>query len=91
MVTYTSWEKIIADVKKGKLLAAFYDEIEINNWNKLHPEDSLYLKTKILTHRHDPLAIAVNQKDTFLLEWLNLYISQAHLDNYFQSLKLKYF
>lgn len=90
-VSYDSWEKIITDVKTGKLLAAFYDEIEINNWNKQHPQDSLYLKTKILTHMHDPLAIAVNQKDTLLLAWLNLYVSQASIDGYFQSLKLKYF
>jgi len=91
IVNYDSWDNIITDVKAGILLAAFYDEIAINNWNKQHPEDSLYLKTQILTHRHDPLAIAINSKDTFLLEWINLYISQENLDGNFQALKLKYF
>ena len=91
IILYDSWEKIIAEVRAGKLLAAFYDEIEINNWNKAHPEDSLYLKTKILTHRVDPLAIVVNQKDTALLEWINLYIRHAELKGHLQRLKLKYF
>ncbi len=91
LVTYASWEQIISDVKAGKLLAAFYDEIAIHNWNKHHPEDSLFLKTKILTHRYDPLAIVVNQRDTLLLAWLNLYVSRAQLDGYFQALQAKYF
>lgn len=90
IIHYDSWKKIIAEVKAGKLLAAFYDEIEINNWNKAHPEDSLYLKTKILTHRVDPLAIVVNRKDFLFLEWINLYISHARLNGYFKDLKLKY-
>ncbi|NOQ16186.1 MAG: transporter substrate-binding domain-containing protein [Methyloprofundus sp.] len=91
IIAYDSWEQIITDVKTGKLLAAFYDEIAINNWNKFHPEDSLFLKTKILTHRYDPLAIVVNQQDPLLLAWLNLYVSRALLDGYFQALQAKYF
>jgi len=91
IILYDSWETIISEVRTGKLLAAFYDEIEINNWNKNHPEDSLYLKTQISTHRVDPLAIVVNQNDSALLEWINLYISHAILNGHFKRLKLKYF
>jgi ABC-type amino acid transport substrate-binding protein len=89
IVSYPTITQGIEDTKKAKLLAFLYDEVEIMNWNKLHPEDSLFLKSDFITRSEDTLAIAVHWQDNHLLSWLNLSIQQSR-NNFFKELKAKY-
>lgn len=92
LATIESYESVaqgIEDTKKAKLLAFLYDEVEIMNWNKLHPEDSLFLKADFITQSEDTLAIAVHWQDSHLLAWLNLSIQQSK-NNFLKALKAKY-
>ncbi|HEY8036283.1 MAG TPA: ABC transporter substrate-binding protein [Methylobacter sp.] len=89
IVSYPTIAQGIEDTKKAKLLAFLYDEVEIMNWNKLHPEDSLFLKSEFITRSEDTLAIAVHWQDTHLLSWLNLSIQQSK-NNFLNELKAKY-
>jgi polar amino acid transport system substrate-binding protein len=77
IVSYPTIAEGIEDTKKAKLLAFLYDEVEIMNWNKLHPEDSLFLKSEFITRSEDTLAMAVHWQDDHLLSWLNLSIQQS--------------
>jgi len=87
--SYDNIAQGIEDTKKSKLLAFLYDEVEIMNWNKLHPEDSLFLKSDFITQSEDTLAIAVHWQDSHLLTWLNLSIEQSK-NNLLKKLKDKY-
>lgn len=92
LATIISYETIaegIENTKKAKLLAFLYDEVEVMNWNNVHPEDSLFLKSDFLTQTEDTLAIAVNWQDSHLLSWLNLFIQQSKI-NFLKELKSKY-
>lgn len=92
LATIESYDTIaqgIEDTKKAKLLAFLYDEVEIMNWNKVHPEDSLFLKSDFITQSEDTLAIAVHWQDSHLLSWLNLYIQKSK-NNLLRNLKMKY-
>ncbi len=92
LATITSYDTVaqgIEDTKKAKLLAFLYDEVEIMNWNKIHPEDSLFLKSDFITRTEDTLAIAVHWQDDHLLSWLNLSIQQSK-NNLLHELKEKY-
>ena len=89
IVSYDSLTQGIEDTKKAELLAFLYDEVEIMNWNKTHPEDSLFLKTDFITQTEDTLAIAVHWQDSHLLDWLNLFIRQSK-NNFIKKLKVKY-
>lgn len=89
IVSYDTLAQGIEDTKKAKLLAFLYDEVEVMNWNKIHPEDSLFLKTDFITQTEDTLAIAVHRQDDHLLIWLNLFIQQSK-NNFIKQLKAKY-
>ena len=89
IVSYPTIADGIEDTKKAKLLAFLYDEVEIMNWNKIHPEDSLFLKSDFITQSEDTLAIAVHWQDNHLLSWLNLSIQQSK-NNLLKGLKEKY-
>ncbi|MCF7971179.1 MAG: ABC transporter substrate-binding protein [Methylococcaceae bacterium] len=89
IISYDTLEQGIKDTKASKLLAFLYDEVEVMNWSKQFPEDSLYLKSDFITQSEDTLAIAVHWQDTHLLKWINLYIEQSKY-NLLRKLKEKY-
>ncbi len=67
IVSYETLDQGVEDTKKTKLLAFLYDEVGVANWNKNHPEDSLFLKSDFITQTQDTLAIAVHWQDSHLL------------------------
>lgn len=89
VVSYDSVAEGIENTKKAKVLAFLYDEVEVMNWSKQHPEDSLFLKSEFIKKSEDTLAMAVNWRDTHLLAWLNLYIQHAK-NNFISELNAKY-
>lgn len=86
---YDTIDQGVEDTKKARLLAFLYDEVEIMNWNKVHPEDGLFLKLDYIAQSEDTLAIAVNWKDDHLLTWLNLYLEKIK-GNFLNNLKKRY-
>ncbi len=89
IISYDTLTNGIEDTKKANNLAFLYDEVEIRNWNTLHPEDSLYLKTDFITQSVDTLAIAVRWQDTHLLAWLDLFIEKSK-GNFLKKLHTTY-
>lgn len=89
IVSYDTLAQGVDDTKKANILAFLYDEVEIKNWSKLYPEDSLFLKTDFVTQGVDTLAIAVRWQDTHLLAWLELFIEKSK-DNFLKQLNTKY-
>lgn len=89
VVPYHNLTQGIADTKTGKLMAFFYDEVEVINWNKKHPEDTLHLRSIFLAGSKDTLAIAVPWQNEHLLSWLNLYIDKSKAD-FFEELQNRY-
>lgn len=88
IISYDNLAQGIEDTKKSNTLAFLYDEVEIMNWNKVHPEDSLFLRTDFITQSVDTLAIAVRWQDTHLLAWLELFIVKSK--NNLNQLSKKY-
>jgi ABC-type amino acid transport substrate-binding protein len=89
IVSYENLAQGIEDTKKSNILAFLYDEVEIKNWNKKYPEDSLFLKMDFITQSIDTLAIATHWQDSHLLSWLDLYITKSK-ENFLKKLTTKY-
>ena len=87
---YKDWSSISKDVVKGEIIAAYYDNIEIQNWSNENPDASIYLQTVIRKDKFDPIAIGLNYKDTHLLSWVNLYFDIINNDGTMKYLKNKY-
>lgn len=90
IVSYNSLAEGAEDTKKSHILAFLYDEVEIRNWNKLHPEASLFLKTDFIEQGIDTLAIAVHWQDSHLLAWLELFVEKKTKDGFLTQLNNKY-
>lgn len=90
LILYKKWENIVSEVLNGNIDAGFYDDNQIVRWIKNHPEQMLYIETKILKSKEDPIAIAVHWEDRHLLGWLNQYIDTITSDGTLEQLKKKY-
>lgn len=94
-ITAVPQQGLFAATAAGEVLAALYDENEINMYMKENPELSITAKVFILKDRVDPIAIAVAPQDQQLLSWLNLYLDltknsiniRQQLDDYIGGLK----
>lgn len=73
---YTSWEEVVAAVRKGEVIGAYRDEFEIKHLLKSDPTASLTLRTVSLKDLEDTLGIAVGIGDPVLLAFVNQYLSQ---------------
>ncbi len=67
-------EDILSALEKGKLLAAFYDEVEIKKIIRANPGISLDVRTVVFKDTKDPIAMAVSRDDILFLHWLNEYL-----------------
>lgn len=93
---YPAWDPdVIAAVRKGDVMAAYADEIEIKKVMIAKPDVAIELKTIILKDISDPIAMAVPWDSFRLLQWLNTYMDMAKvhmtadriLDRYPESIK----
>ena len=90
LILYKKWETMVSEVLNGNIDAGFYDDNQIARWIKNHPEKMLYLESKSLKAKEDPIAIAVHWEDRHLLGWLNQYIDTITRDGTLDRLKKKY-
>ncbi|MCI5119777.1 MAG: amino acid ABC transporter substrate-binding protein [Candidatus Electrothrix sp. AUS4] len=77
---YPDWEACCAAVLSGEVHAVLFDDSMVRGWINDHPEDVLYLQTKMLQDKEDPISIVVHWQDTHLLNWLNLYLATLKRD-----------
>ncbi len=74
---YPSWDPdVISAVRKGDVMAAYADEIEIKKVIIAKPDVAIELKTVILKDITDPIAMAVPWDSFQLLQWLNAYMEE---------------
>jgi len=90
IVQYSKWEQAAQDALKGKIHAAFFDDISVLKWVNEHPEEALYINGEILKDKQDPLSIAVHWEDRHLLSWLNLYIQSISIEGTLDKLTAFY-
>lgn len=75
VIEYASWDEVVAAVKKGEVLAAFRDELEVKKVILLDPKARLTLHAVVFKDSRDPIAMAVHDESPHLLAWLNQYLS----------------
>ncbi|AFL68057.1 substrate-binding periplasmic protein [Sulfurospirillum barnesii] len=75
IVTFVEWEEVIDAVIRGEADCAYYDEVEIKKLIQQQPNLALKGKAIIVKDKADPIAMAVNQQNMHLLQWLNLYLA----------------
>jgi polar amino acid transport system substrate-binding protein len=80
ILEYPSWDPdVISAVRKGEVMAAYADEIEIKKVIIAKPDVAIELKTVILKDITDPIAMAVPWDSFQLLQWLNGYMEETKI------------
>jgi polar amino acid transport system substrate-binding protein len=77
---FKTGKDIITALKKGTILAAFRDEVEIKKIIRADPGISLKVKTVVFKDTKDPIAMAVSWDNTHLLYWLNQYLGTRNFN-----------
>lgn len=78
--TYPTWEKTIAALDSGEILAAYWDEIATKTVINDKPERALNFLTVILKDAIDPKGIAVPWDSRHLASLINNYLSSLNLE-----------
>ena len=71
IVTYPSWEKVVAAVTKGEVVAAYRDEFEIQKIMRSDPSLALTLRTVTFNDIESSLSLMIGIQDTTLLSFVN--------------------
>jgi polar amino acid transport system substrate-binding protein len=91
IVSYDNIETAMNDLMEGKIYSMFIDEIKANYLLKNLRSANIYTKKHIVENQTDPIAIAVNHKDTNLLRWINLFVDNIDYNGTKSTLIQKYF
>jgi ABC-type amino acid transport substrate-binding protein len=84
-----AWDDGVQAVLDGRAAGTIGNEIEAMRTFRDHPEHGLRLRFVALD-QPDPLAIAVNWRDTQLLRWLDLYLAEAEARGFLPALRRRY-
>jgi len=76
---YPIWEDVITSVRKGIVMAAYADELEIKKLIISKPEVAIELQSVIIEDIQDSIAMAVSWDNPHLLQWINTYLDQENL------------
>ena len=90
IVQHPTWERSVEAILGGEVHALLFDETRVYQWVRDYPENALYVRTKILEDKIDPIGIAVHSEDRHLLSWLNVYIHTIEQDGTLDKLKEVY-
>lgn len=71
IVTYATWDKVVAAVKKGEIVAAYRDEFEIQKIMLADPGLALTLRTVTFNDIESLLSLMIGIDDTTLLSFVN--------------------
>lgn len=78
-VTYPNQDELFKAVRRGQVLAAFYDEFEIRKAFRLFPDMSIYCREAYLSGHEDLIAMAVNPQSQTLLSFVNMLLTREGL------------
>lgn len=78
-VEYPDQETLVRAVRKGEVLAAFYEEFEIRKAIRLFPDMSIYCRETYLPGHEDSIAMAVSPASPTLLSFVNLLLAREGL------------
>lgn len=79
LTIYSTAEELIQAVRKGELLAAFYEEFEFARMERIFPDTPIYARCAYLKGEDDQIAMAVSPSSPTLLRWLNLYMETRNV------------
>jgi ABC-type amino acid transport substrate-binding protein len=79
VISYDTWEQVVEATKKGEVVAAYRDELEVKRIIKANPEASINFKTAVISDTTDSIAIAVAWDSNTLLALLNIYLDNQKL------------
>ena len=74
VVELKDWNSVVKAVLNDEILMAYRDEFEIKKVIKYNSKASLKLKTVLLEDVEDAIAIAINNNDTHLRNWINQFL-----------------
>lgn len=87
LLLFGDYAGLFESVLRGDTVALLADSVEVNNFYSANPESGLYLKTRVLKNKPDPLAIAVHWEDRHLLLWLDYFLERIGKDGTLEALK----
>jgi polar amino acid transport system substrate-binding protein len=91
IVVYNTSEEAMKDLMKGKIYALFTDEIKANYMLENIQSANIYSHKQILEGQTDPISIAINWKNSNLLNWVNLLVEDFEDNGTKEKLIQKYF
>lgn len=77
LVQFETWAEVLDEVRAGRSVAAYRDELEIKKVVREDPSTALNLRTVVLKDTTDSIALAVNHKNNQLLAQLNLFLETS--------------
>jgi len=90
IVAYEDFDKAAAAAVRGDVHAVIFDNSQITLWVQQHPEEVLYVQTRIMKDKEDPLSIVVNWQDAQLLNWINTYLATMEGEGRLTALRVKW-
>lgn len=74
---YADWPSLIDAVRRGEVVAAYGDELEVKHALMADPAAPLQLRPAILADTRDPIGVALPWDSLTLLAWVDLYLETA--------------
>lgn len=80
VVELATWTDVVDAVKKGEILAAYRDELEVKKIVLHEPNASLQFQTVALTDTSDPISMVIPWDSSQLRAFVDQYLDTASLD-----------
>lgn len=90
LIGFESFDDAAAATVRGELHAVIFDNSLISLWVDAHPEEVLYVQTRILYDKEDPICVVVNWRDTHLLNWVETYLMTLEADGRLPAMRQKW-
>jgi polar amino acid transport system substrate-binding protein len=90
VVEFETWEDVVEAVKKGEVLAAYRDELEVKKIVLAQPDSALDIQTVALTDTKDALAMVIPWDYNHFLTFVNTYLDLNNLNYTVEQLINKY-
>jgi polar amino acid transport system substrate-binding protein len=79
LVTFPSWDEVIAAVAGGTVSAAYRDAYEIRAAFKRRPDLAVHLRSVVIDDVQDTIGVAVGGDNFLLQNYINLYLDQRNI------------
>ncbi len=90
VVEFKTWEDVVEAVKKGEVLAAYRDELEVKKIVLAQPDSALDIQTVALTDTKDALAMVIPWDYNHFLMFVNTYLDINNFNYTVEQLINKY-